>query len=239
VRLEPVQVAGFTQAYRSIAPESVIGLVPGTRFTTYGVGLDQSFPTSTYVSIDGEILTSDGQRTIGTIRNSDNSILVAVPNAPGNTPQTLHYTEKSLVVDLNQLLGRDWSLGARYQLSHADLTSFFGGIPAPVSATVNQNLNATLQEALLYINYNHPCGFFAQGQGLWVAQNNHGYTPALAGTDFWQFNAFAGYRFLHRQAELKMGLLDINNQNYLLNPLNLYTDLPRSRTLTVDFKFYF
>ena len=29
IRLEPVQVAGFTQAYRSLAPESVTGLVPG------------------------------------------------------------------------------------------------------------------------------------------------------------------------------------------------------------------
>ena len=54
VRLEPVQVAGFTQAFRSIAPESVIGLVPGTRFTTYGAGLDQQFKGNTYVSIDAE-----------------------------------------------------------------------------------------------------------------------------------------------------------------------------------------
>ena len=58
-------------------------------------------------------------------------------------------------------------------------------------------------------------------------------------SDFWQFNAFAGCRFHHRQAELQVGLLNIADQNYNLNPLNLYYELPRERTLSVLFKFYF
>src|SRR6185503_18740373 len=32
IRLEPTQVGGFNQAYRSLIPESVVGLVPNTRF---------------------------------------------------------------------------------------------------------------------------------------------------------------------------------------------------------------
>jgi hypothetical protein len=48
-----------------------------------------------------------------------------------------------------------------------------------------------------------------------------------------------GYRFLHRAAEIRVGLLNIADQNYSLNPLNLYDDLPRSRTLSVSFKFFF
>ena len=100
VRLEPVQIAGFTQAYRSVAPESVIGLVPGTRFTTYGVGLDRSFKSNTYLSVEGELLKSDGQRAIGLVNNGG-------PDFPGNTPQTLHYREETLRVSLDQLVGRD------------------------------------------------------------------------------------------------------------------------------------
>ncbi len=242
VRLEPVQIAGFTQAYRSIAPESVVGLVPGTRFTTYGIGLDRSFKSNTYLSIDGEILTSDGQRTLGVVTNSFQDFPpgeVPPSDKPGNTRQNIHYTEKSLVISLNQLIDRDWSVGGRYQLSYADLESAFPDLPGPVAGTVNQNVKGAFEQLILYINYNHPCGFFSEAQGLWTAQRNQGYNPGLDSTYFWQFNAFAGYRFLQRQAEIKLGVLNINNQNYLLNPLNLYTDLPRERTFTVALKFYF
>ena len=64
-------------------------------------------------------------------------------------------------------------------------------------------------------------------------------TPAEPGDDFWQFNAFAGYRFLHRKAEVTLGLLNITDQNYNLNPLNLYNELPRSRTLALRLQLSF
>ena len=50
---------------------------------------------------------------------------------------------------------------------------------------------------------------------------------------------YAGYRFPRRMAEVKVGLLNITGQDYRLNPLNLYYDLPRQRTLAVSLKFYF
>jgi Tfp pilus assembly protein PilF len=70
VRLEPSQIAGFNQAYRSLIPESVVGLVPATEFNTYSVGLDQRFKTGTYLGIEAELLESDGQRTRGALTNS-------------------------------------------------------------------------------------------------------------------------------------------------------------------------
>jgi len=234
VRLEPVQIAGFNQAFRSIAPESAVGLVPGTRFTTYGAGLDRSFKSNTYLNIDGEILTSDAERDVGTLNTGG-----ALVQAPGSTRQTLHYTEKSLVISLNQLVSTEWSLGGRYQLTHADLIGRFVDIPAGVAGGLNQDQRALLHQLTLYINYNHPCGFFSQAQTLWTAQNNYGYTPALPGDDFWQFNAFVGYRFWHRAAQLKLGLLNITDRDYRLNPLTLYNELPRGRTLAVSLKLYF
>jgi Tfp pilus assembly protein PilF len=236
VRLEPTQVAGFNQAFRSIIPESVVGLVPGTRFTTYGVGLDQSFKTQTYLSIDGEILTSDAQRTIGVVTNS---FFLPIPNSPGNTRQSLAFKEETLAVTLNQLVGLEWSLGARYQISHAHLTSTFVDLPAAAAGGVNQDQKALLQQLSLYINYNHPCGFFSQAQALWTRQDNMGYAPNIPGDDFWQFNVFAGYRFFHRAAEIKLGVLNLTDRDYLLNPLNLYYELPRGRTFMTSFKFYF
>ncbi|HEY1663604.1 MAG TPA: TonB-dependent receptor [Verrucomicrobiae bacterium] len=238
VRLEPTEVAGFNQAFRSMIPESVVGLVPGTRFETRGVALDQAFKkTGTYVTIEGDFLSSDAIRTIGDITNA----AFPVPDSPSNTRESLDYSEHSLTAELNQLLGRDWSLGARYKIARATLDQQSIDIPPTFSGinAINQDDKATLQQLDLSANFNHPSGFFGRAEALWSGQDNKGYSPAEPGDYFWQFNLYAGYRFYHRDAELQLGLLNLTSQNYALNPLNLYYDLPRERTLTVLFKFYF
>jgi tetratricopeptide (TPR) repeat protein len=236
VRLEPTQVAGFNQAFRSLIPESVVGLVPGTRFTTYAAGLEQSFKSNTYISLDGQILDSSAERTLGVVQNSG---FFPVANAPGSTSQDLNYSEKSLVVTLNQLLAREWSAGVRYQLSQADLTTQFTDMSTAAAANFNQDVSAVFQQLVLYLNYYHPCGFFAQLQGRWTAQCNSDYNPPLDDSSFWQMDIYAGYRFLHRAAEVKLGILNVTDQNYLLNPLNLHYELPRERTLAVSLKLSF
>jgi hypothetical protein len=53
----------------------------------------------------------------------------------------------------------------------------------------------------------------------------------------WQFILFAGYP--QRRAEISVGLLNLTGQDYRLNPLSLYGDLTRERTLAANFKFNF
>ncbi|MEO8429050.1 MAG: FecR domain-containing protein, partial [Verrucomicrobiota bacterium] len=91
VRLEPTQIAGFNQAFRSIIPESVAGLVPGSKFETWGAAFDQKFDTGTYIGITGEILKSDADRTIGAFDYRG-----VPPAVPGSTQERLDYEEKSL-----------------------------------------------------------------------------------------------------------------------------------------------
>ena len=238
VRLEPTEVAGFNQAFRSIIPESVGGLVPGTRFETWGVGLDQAFKkTGTYLTVESDVLNSDAIRTIGIITNA----FFPVPDSPGNTRESLDYRERSVTVALNQLAGRDWSFGARYKLEDAKFSQQSIDIGPTITGinAIIQNNKATLQQLDLSARFNHPSGFFSRFDALWSRQDNQGYSPDEPGDDFWQFNAYAGYRFFHRQAELQFGLLNITDENYHLNPLNLYNELPRGRTLSVLFQFYF
>jgi Tfp pilus assembly protein PilF len=238
VRLEPTEVAGFNQAFRSMIPESVVGLVPGTRFETWGVGLDQAFKkTRTYLTIEGDVLYSDATRTIGVITNA----FFPVPDTPSNTRESLDYRERSVTVALNQLAGRDWAFGARYKLGDAKLGQQAIDIGPTLTGinVINQNNKATLQQLDLSANFNHPSGFFGRFDALWSRQDNQGYSPDEPGDDFWQFNAYAGWRFHHRQAELQLGLLNITGENYRLNPLNLYNELPRGRTMSVLFKLYF
>ncbi|MEK7675093.1 MAG: FecR domain-containing protein [Verrucomicrobiota bacterium] len=239
IRLEPTQVAGFNQAFRSILPESAVGLLPGAEFETWSAGVDHAFQSRTYAGVEAELLSSEGQRTLGVMTNFAGGLPLA--DTPSSTRQSLDFEEKSIVFTLNQLLGKEWSLGARYRLSEARLTGRFIDVPPGVIglSSFNQDNTATLQQLNLFLIYNHPGGFFSQVQSHWTAQSNQGYNPGLPGDSFWQHHFFVGYRFPRRLAEIRLGLLNLTGRDYLLNPLNLHAELPRERTLTASLKLNF
>jgi hypothetical protein len=239
IRLEPATLAGFNQAYRSLIPESVQGLVPGTEFETFSLGADHAFATRTYFNVTAELLKSEGERTLGILENSDP--IVTIPDTASSTRQTLDYEERALTVALTQLLGKQWAAGARYKFTDADMVTQSLDIDptVPGAGAINQDVSAQLHQIWLYGIFQHRCGFFAQADSVFSDQSNSGYTPALAGDSFWQFNAFVGYRFLQRRGEIRVGLLNITDEDYQLNPLTLYNELPRERTLTVSLKLDF
>jgi FecR-like protein/TonB-dependent receptor-like protein len=237
VRLEPTQIAGFNQAYRSVIPESMAGLIPGSEFTTYGAGIQQKFPTRTYVTVSGEILNSQAERSIGAFELP--LFPSFQPQRPMQVGEKIDYEEKSLTVVLNQLLGEYWSIGGAYRLTDAELEEDFDSLPAVFRDIHDRELRATLQQASIFVLFNHSSGFFARADSLWSWQENRGYTPDIPGDDFWQHNIFLGYRFFHRHAEARVGLLNITDENYRLNPLTIYSELPRSRTIYASLRFYF
>jgi len=55
-------------------------------------------------------------------------------------------------------------------------------------------------------------------------------SPQIPGEEFWQLNVFAGYRFWQRKAQITLGILNVTDQDYKLNPIVLYNELPRERT---------
>ncbi len=237
-RLEPTQVAGFNQAFRSLAPESAVGLMPATRFETMGLGVDHKFKSNTYLGVEGEWLRSRGSRLVGVLTNS---LVIPAPDTAGSARQTLEYEEKTLFLTANQLIGRDWAVGARYRLSQAELTGRFTDVPSSAlnASQLNQDEQALLHQLTMFVNFNHPCGFFGQFQSIWSSQSNSGYSGTRPGDDFWQHNIAVGYRFLRRRAEVQLALLNFTDREYRLNPLNLYSELPRERTLAVSLKFNF
>ena len=243
VRLEPTQLAGFTTAYRSLIPESVDGLVPGTKFETWGAGFEQSFPSSTYVGVEGDILESHGERGYGAVSNL--GFPPKVPDTAAVTRQTLKFRERAVSAYLNQLVGHNWSLGANYTLSEAKRDSSFPDVPAsapslPHFAQGQEPLlgqqRAVLGHLQLSAIFNHPAGFFGQWHSGYFHQSNFHYQPSLAGDSFWQHDLFIGYRFPHRLAELRFGILNLTDQDYRLNPLNLQNELPRGRTFTASLR---
>ena len=234
VRLEPVQIAGFNQAYRSLIPESVEGAVPGSKFQTFNLGFEQKFKSRTYLVLQLELLQSEVARSVGAFNFDPSGLTDATPT---QLRQTLTYEERSLLLSLNQLMGRDWACGARYQISDADLKTSLPELPQTLFPDGHKR--AVLHTLDLHLMFNHPSGFFAEAQALWRGQSNYHDDANLAGDNFWQFNLFTGYRFPRRRAELTVGLLNLAGQDYQLNPLNLHQELPHERTLLVSLKLNF
>jgi tetratricopeptide (TPR) repeat protein len=240
-QLEPSQVAGFIQNYRSIIPESIVGANAGAEFETFDLSLEQKFNTGTYLGVSGEILNSTVKPVDGIF--DDYPPFQPISSASGLS-EHLDYQEQTLQFTANQLLGRGWSFGANYRLSQAVLNDSYPSVPESLIGgfmdfTPHQRTQGVLNQLDLTAIYNHPCGFFAEGEARWFDQGNEGYTPTEPGDDFWQGNLFAGYRALHRKMELTVGLLNVAGQDYHLNPLNIYDELPRSRALTVRLKLNF
>lgn len=235
VRLEPTLIAGFNQAYRSLIPESAAGPVAGSEFETWQIGFDHRFRSRTYLVWEAAFLKSDAGRQLGVLDYLAYGTIFH--SFPSQTRQTLDYEERSMSIAVNQLLGASWSLGIRYRLSESELETRTPQIPELVQAS--RDHRAVLHQLGLSAIYRHRSGWFGSMDALWWAQSNHGYTPALPGDDFWQVNLLAGYRFPRRRAELAVGLLNLTDQDYRLNPLNLYGELPRHRTFVASFKFNF
>jgi Flp pilus assembly protein TadD len=241
VGLEPNQVAGFNQVFRSIISESVVGSVSAPTYDTAGILIEDRFKTGTYVGLQGTFLQSDVDRTVGTF----DAFLtpfggrIDPPILSSSTPQQLRYEEQGILATVNQMVGNEWSFGARYQFIHSSLRTTFTEIPTAVVPGADHVEKATLHQAQLFALYNHPSGFFGRAEGYWAQQSNVGYAPDIPGDDLIQLNVYVGYRFRRNFGDITLGFLNLTDQDYQLNPLNYYNELPRERTLVLRARLNF
>jgi Tfp pilus assembly protein PilF/outer membrane receptor protein involved in Fe transport len=240
IRLEPTQVAGFNQAFRSIVPESIAGANAAARFETYDLSIEQKLEHGTFLAAGAERLYSTIPRTDGAFLSD--------PDTRGVGASLLHdkvrYRERSLFSSINQLIGRDFVLGTSYRFTDAQYKDQFFEIPTkpqPGDAfSTSQRERSRLHQLELRAIYNHPSGFFTQFSADWYGQDNPPFDPPPeAIQDFWELNVFAGYRFWQRRAQITLGVLNLTGRDYTLNPLMLYRELPRERTFMARLDFTF
>lgn len=231
-RLEPTQVGGFNQSFRSLIPEAVVGATAAATFETWSAGIDRRFGTRTYIGLEAELLKSDLKQPIGAY---------ALDLFPPlfDLHEQFDYEERNLTLTFNQLLSEEWALGLRDRLSDVELDDRFQEIPFPAFPGAFKHSEATLNQLNLFALYTHPSGFFSRAEALWYVQSSRGAAAAFRTEDFWQFNAFVGYRFPRRWAEVVVGVANLTDRNYALNPLNLFNTLPNQRTLVANLRFNF
>jgi tetratricopeptide (TPR) repeat protein len=239
VGLEPNQVAGFNQVFRSIISESIVGSVAAPTYENGGLLLEDKFPTGTYAGIQATFLKSAVDRRLGVFDASRDSF-GQISIVPSSTPELLNYEEENLLLTFNQLVGDEWSFGALYQVAFSDLQTIFKDVPKSVAPKLaDSRQKATLHQGQIFALYNHPSGFFGSIEGYWARQNNEGYKPDEPGNDIFQLNAYVGYRLRRNFGDITLGFLNLTDQDYKLNPLNYYNELPRNRTLLVRLRLNF
>ncbi len=246
IRLEPTQMAGFAQAFRSTISEDVLGSVEAAHYKVKGISVESKLPTRTYLGADLTQVEQRLNRSIGVfdiLNDPANPAFIGV--LPSQIEERVAYKENALTLTVNQLIGDHWSIGARYRYVRSELDSHLPEVSALDYPGGVRALEATLREATIFANFNHRSGIFARAEATHYDQENKGYAPGTLGTDgstgdkFWMVNAFAGYRFMQNRAEISTGVLNITDTDYQLNSLNPLTDLPRERTLVVRCRFSF
>jgi len=237
-RLEPAQLAQFGQAYRTIIPESLVGSVAAPDYEVWGGAVDWKLPTRTYFSLQGESLRSEVHQTVGVFDFFQVPPSTSPRILPASVREHLNYQEQTFFVTVNQLIGNEWSLGAQYRFTRSELEATspqFAGVPGG-EGLVNR---AELHRLTLYALYNHPSGCFAKVESDSYSQNNFADASSLPGDKFNQLNFYVGYRFPRQRGDLTLGLLNIMNENYHLNPVTPYLELPRERVFQARLRFRF
>ena len=241
-RIEPTQIAGFNQAYRSLIPESVAGANTNPRFQSYGMALDYCRSASLFFRAEASWLHSAYVRHFGTWegREDNNGVVSSIPGSLGLSHA---FDEPSLDFQLQQLLGQNWSVGARYRISQARLELDYDDIPLQAITSDNlktsETLEAIVQRTEVSLLYRNRKGYFAQILGRWWVQSNTGYPGGLPGEDLFQIDMWIGRRFWKQRGETSIGILNLSDQDYRLNPLNLLPELSRERALAWNFRFLF
>jgi tetratricopeptide (TPR) repeat protein len=243
IRLEPVQLAGFNQAYRTVISESLAGSVETPHYQIMGLSVEGSAPTRTWWGANVNIIEQEVDRTVGAFTGYDAGVFPVTPAFfPDSTAQTLDYREVALGFNVNQLIGDEFAIGAGYRVTRSELLTQFPeliGSGSPIASLKNE---ATLHEVMLNANWNSPTGLYATAEANWFMQDLEddplGGAPR-SGDDFWQFNAFVGYRFNRNLCEVSAGVLNITDNDYRLSPLSPYGTIARDRTAVLRCRFSF
>ncbi len=236
-RLEPTQLAGFGQAYRTVISEAEAGSTAAPKSRLGGLALDCKPSPGTYAGIEWQSLSSQADQRTGVFLQSG-----SVSVARSTIRERLNYAEETIGFSVQQLIGFNWTVGFAHHLTRSDLNWSYPGLVANNNPTRTED--AMLHRTSGRINFVHPAGWFGRFEADWFRQSNHGYPNSVhhesrSPEEFCQLNLWAGLRFARRRGEVTVGALNLTDQSFHLNSLTPYADLPRERVFVARLRLDF
>ncbi len=233
-RLEPSQIAGFPQAYRSLLSESAGAGSSAQLFELWGAAVDLKLATNTWLGLEGTRRESDEANTMGVFQLGGTGNYTPVP-----LPQNRRYEESMVGVALHQLLGDSFSASTGWRFTRSELDEHRFSLPASFGAAAHTKDRADLHELWFRIVFNHPSGLFARSDVLCFWQESAGSTSASRDETVCELNLLAGWRFKHQRGEISAGVLNVTDAQHRLNPLNALAELPRERVFVTQLRLNF
>jgi hypothetical protein len=226
VRLEPTQLAGFSQSHRSLISESIVGSVEAPRYDLWGAGLDVNLSARTFVTFEARLMRERVDRWSGAIYLDQ----FAGTTRLAPFEEDLRYRERSLSLTVNQILAEDFFLEAGYQVSWSKLWQRQALVPGNPAQDRRWWEASQLQVVQAGLAYRPRQGWFGRMAAAWYFQENDSTVAARPGDHVPQVEAWVGWQFPLRRGEVSVGVLNLLDEDYRLYPLNYYWELPRVRT---------
>jgi tetratricopeptide (TPR) repeat protein len=225
VRLEPSQLAGFTQAYRSLIPDSVGGAFSGQDLETWGLSVESKMKSKTYAALRAEVLSSDVDQYVGALEQVGSNF----EYSPSRARNSWSFRETRLGATLDQLLGGGFSAGGSYQFLRDELNSNY---PQLLDSTLVRE--SRFHQLGLRVAYQHPSGWY--GKSEWNGYQQSARTlPGGSHLEehFQQIDMHFGYRLRRGLGSVQFSVLNLNQGGYALDPLTVHREFPRGRVYSV------
>ena len=233
VRLEPTQVAGFTQSFRTLINESEVGGLSAPLFDTAGASVLWKLPCRTYLGAEGFFRSAEAVRGVGVLGIDAGTFAF---DRVLQVEEALDYEEWGGSLHATHLIGDEWSVGGRYTYTRAELERSFPSFTAAGIAGFASDQASELHDAEAYLIYNHPSGWYGRLSARLLSQDNNGYAPARPGDAWTQLDCAVGKRFLKNRGALELGVLNLTDRDYRFNPLITLPEQPRERTFYMEFR---
>lgn len=225
IRLEPTQLAGFPQTFRTLISESLAGSVEVPRHDVAALGFDLKLPTRTYLSAEGIFLRSAVDRRTGAFEFDALRVPVVLP---GGTDESLRYEERGVRLTVNQILGAEWFLQGRYQFTHAELDRLLPTVPATTAFDRRQSDTGDLHSGVASLLYQRTDGWFGR-MTVNLMHQDRGGSGGPQAADLAQLDLFAGWRFPRHRGDLTVGVLNLSDADCHVSPITAYAEFPRER----------
>ena len=232
VRLEPTQVAGFIQSYRTLVDGSEVGALSSPEFDTVGAAIAYQFPSRTYIGAEGFFRTAKSEQNSG--------VLTIDPSFDYSGSlqllERIDYQEWGGMVYVNQLIGEQWAAGASYTFTCAELDQSYPELTKAGFGGFSTSEKSNLHDIETYLIWNHESGWFSRLGLQLLSQDNNGYSLPRPGDTWMQMNLSAGKRFLENRGSIEIGILNLTDENYQHNPLITLPEMPRERTVFIEMR---
>lgn len=236
VTLEPTQLAGFAQSFRSLISESFVGSVELPQHNVAAAALDFKFQTRTYLSVEGGDLRSDVREPTGYF-DLDITRPAGAQGIARQAIQLIDYAEQYGRANVSQMLAEEWFANGMYQFAHADLDREYRAIaPGGFSRSAQADLHR-VGGSLLYQRRDGWFGRFALTylrQEFAHQQLNGAFTTGSESVAFGDL--FVGWRFPRLRGDLTVGVLNLFNSDYRLSPLTAHEEFVRRRSFYLRFR---